>query len=277
VTSGCGAISSSSFPATVFQSWTGQFSGYDSSTWQDSWGFVVKGSWGQAQLSEVTDRSAPGNGSALRVLYGRGSSSSSCSDCPSPGGGQFYTSFAKMGLSNLSDANVLYLRYYLKFQQGFDFGRGGKLPGLYGGGIGEESGGQHGEAFSTRYMWRDHPVSGSLSNCSSLTPCSEVYVYSPAISSGYGLDIGGKWHWQGDGQWHMVEQEVNRTTGSITVWYDGVKVLSTPDAVKDISSIPFSGVFFSTFFGGHDTTWGPSKDEYADFANFAVSTSHIGT
>jgi hypothetical protein len=102
-------------------------------------------------------------------------------------------------------------------------------------------------------------------------------VYSPAIASGYGIDIGGKWHWQGDGQWHMVEQAVNRASGHITVWYDGVQVLSAPDVVKDISSIPFSGVFFSTFFGGHDTTWGPSNDEFADFAGFAVSTTYIGT
>ncbi|MFB9565359.1 polysaccharide lyase [Saccharopolyspora hordei] len=35
-----------------------------------------------------------------------------------------------------------------------DFGRGGKLPGLYGGPPGQASGGEHGQAWSTRCMWR---------------------------------------------------------------------------------------------------------------------------
>jgi len=258
-------------------SWSGQFTGYGSSSWQSSWGFVAQGSYGQAQLAEQPDPSAPGNGSVLRVQYGQGSSANSCDNCPNPGGGQFYTDFAQMGRSDLANASVLYLRYYVKFQKGFDFSRGGKLPGLYGGLVGQESGGHHGQAFSTRYMWRDHPVSGSLSNCSAALPCGEVYLYSPQIGGGYGTNLGGTWNWQADGRWHMIEQEVNRATGTITVWYDGARVLTAPGAVGGISGIPFSGVFFSTFFGGHDASWGPSKNEYAYFADFAVSTSYIGS
>jgi len=258
-------------------SWTGQFTGFGNQSWQNAWGYVSQGSYGQAQLTELTDQSAPGNGSVLRVKYGQGSSANSCSDCPSPGGGQFYTSFIQLGRSDLANADVLYLRYYVKFQNGFDFSRGGKLPGLYGGQVGQESGGHHGQAFSTRYMWRNHPVSGSLNDCSAAVPCSEVYTYSPLSSSGYGGNVGGAWNWQADGRWHMIEQEVDRATGSLTVWYDGVRVLTAPGAVGGISGIPFSGVFFSTFFGGHDPSWGPSKDEYAYFADFAVSTSYIGS
>jgi hypothetical protein len=236
---------------------------------------VSKGSYGNGQLTEITDRSAPGNGSVLRVKYGRGSSANSCGNCPTVGGAQFYTDFAQVGHSALARASTLYLRYYLKFPAGFDFGRGGKLPGLYGGEVGQESGGHHGQAFSTRYMWRDHPESGSLDNCSRVLPCSEVYVYSPR-GSGYGANVGGKWNWQPDGRWHVVEQAVDRRTGTVTVWYDGRRVLSAPGAVPGIAGIPFAGVFFSTFFGGHDSSWGPSKDEFAYFAGFAVSTSYIG-
>jgi hypothetical protein len=259
------------------RSWKGQFSRYGGSSWQASWGYVSQGTFGQDQLAEQQDPTAPGSGSVLRVTYGQGSSANSCGDCPNPGGAQFYTSFAQLGRSDLTNANVLYLRYYLKFPQGFDFSRGGKLPGLYGGPVGQESGGHHGQAFSTRYMWRDHQVSGSLSNCSRALPCSEVYLYSPQIGSGYGADLGGAWNWQADGRWHMVEQEVNRARGNITVWYDGRRVLSAAGAVGGVSGIPFSGVFFSTFFGGHDSSWGPAKDEYAYFADFAVSTGYIGS
>jgi hypothetical protein len=257
-------------------SWRGQLTGYGSSSWQNSWGYVSQGSYGQAQLAGQSDPSAPGNGSVLRVTYGQGSSANSCGDCPNPGGGQFYTDFAQMGRSDLARASVLYLRYYVKFQQGFDFSRGGKLPGLYGGPVGQESGGHHGQAFSTRYMWRDHSVSGSLSNCTDAVPCGEVYLYSPQ-GSGYGANLGGAWNWQADGRWHAIEQEVNRNTGDITVWYDGARVLSAPGALGGVSGISFSGVFFSTFFGGHDSSWGPSKDEYAYFADFTVSTRYIGS
>jgi hypothetical protein len=263
-------------PGSATASWSGQLTGYAGPAWQRAWGYTPQSSWGQAQLTAVADPSAPGGGVALQVAYGKGSSANSCADCPEPGGGQFYTSFAGAGQPALAAASVLYLRYYVKFPAGFDFGRGGKLPGLYGGPPGQESGGHHGQAFSTRYMWRNHPVAGSLGNCSSSLPCAEVYLYTPQLSLGYGRDIGGTWNWQGDGRWHMIEQRVDRASGDITVWYDGAQVLSAAGVLGGAAGIPFSGVLFSTFFGGHDTSWGPSANENAYFADFAVSTSPIG-
>jgi hypothetical protein len=35
------------------------------------------------------------------------------------------------------------------------------------------------------------------------------------------------------------------------------------------------GLFFSTFFGGHETSWGPSKEVHAYFSDFAVSTTKL--
>lgn len=40
-------------------------------------------------------------------------------------------------------------------------------------------------------------------------------------------------------------------------------------------SIPFAGVFFSTFFGGHETSWGPKKEVHAYFSNFKVGTTKL--
>jgi hypothetical protein len=274
-TSGTSAPSSAG-TGSVAAAWQGRFTGYGGSAWQDAWGYQDEGSFGQAQLSVVSDPSAPNGGQVLRVLYGQGSSANTCGGCPNPGGAQFYTSFAAMGQASLTTAPVLYLRYYVKFPAGFDFGKGGKLPGLYGGPIGVESGGHHGNGFSTRYMWRNHHVSGSVHHCSRTAPCAEVYLYSPQSSHGYGHDLGGQWRWQGDGNWHMVEQRADRTTGDITVWYDGTEVLNAAGALGGAAGIPFSGIMFSTFFGGHDTSWGPAQSEYAYFADFAVSTTGIG-
>jgi hypothetical protein len=78
----------------------------------------------------VADPAAPSGDPVLRVFYGKGSSANSCTGCPEPGGGQFYTSLASLGQPDVAAASVLYLSYYVKFPVGFDFGRGGKLPGL---------------------------------------------------------------------------------------------------------------------------------------------------
>ncbi|KAA2266642.1 sugar isomerase [Solihabitans fulvus] len=197
----------------------------------------------------------------MDVTYGKGSSANSCSNCPNPGGGQFYTDFGQVNHPELKSAQTLDLKYYVKFPTNYDWGKAGKLPGLYGGAIGCESGGNHCGGFSTRYMWRGGNP-------------GEVYFYSPTTSgpTGYGVDLGlGSWHFAADGGWHAIEQQVDRKAQQVTVWYDGKQVLNAKTA--GISTIPFSGVFFSTFFGGHDTSWGPKSTVHAYFADFSVSTS----
>ncbi|WP_223243161.1 polysaccharide lyase, partial [Streptomyces sp. CBMA123] len=230
-----------------------------------AWGVAGQGAWGAADFGAVDDPAAPGGGPALRVTYGAGSSADSCTDCPNPGGGQFYTDLNTLGLSALAQGPTLDLKYSVRFPAGRDWGKAGKLPGLYGGTIGQESGGNHGAGWSTRYMWRT--AKGSPDN-------GEVYLYTPTDSgpTGYGVDEGlGDWHFQADGRWHTVEQLVNRRTGDITVWYDGRQVHAATGTASGIGSIPFGGVLFSTFYGGHDTSWGPASTQQAYFADFSLS------
>jgi len=238
--------------------WAGSFDGFPAQSWIDQWGEVPEESWGFRDLAAATDAASPA-GTVLQVTYGKGSSAQSCTNCPNAGGGQFFTDFAEIGRADWKASQILDLKYYVKFPAGFDFGSGGKLPGLYGGKIGEQSGGKHGDGWSTRYMWRSRAKTDG-----------EVYFYSPQ-ASGYGEDLGlGKWRFAADGMWHSLEQLVNRKSQTITVWYDGRKVLST--RVRGVSTITFSGVFFSTFFGGHETRWGPKKTVRAYFAGFSVAT-----
>ncbi|WP_407916366.1 polysaccharide lyase [Kitasatospora sp. NE20-6] len=214
-------------------------------------------------MAAVADSEAPG-GTALQVTYGDRSSAPSCTDCPTSGGGQFYTSLDSLGLKSLASASTLDLKYRVKFPTGYDWGRAGKLPGLYGGKVGQASGGSHG-GWSTRFMWRGS--SGTPDN-------GEVYLYTPTDSgpTGYGVDLAvGDWHWAADDRWHTVEQLVDRTSGDVTVWYDGEQAASLPGIATGIASIPFSGIFFSTFYGGHDSTWGPAGTQHAYFADFSLS------
>ncbi len=240
--------------------WSGTFAGFPSATWGSQWGLADEGAWGFEHMTTVADRAAPSS-PVLDVRYGKGSSARSCTDCPTTGGGEYYTLFRQLGRTDLVNAPRLVLRYHLKFPTSFDWGRGAKLPGLFGGEIGEASGGTHGNAWSTRYMWRNKQTPSD----------GEVYFYSPT-DTGFGKDLGlGKWHFAADGKWHAIEQQVDRAAQKITVWYDGRQVFTTK--VTGISNIPFSGIFFSTFYGGHESRWGPRRTTHAFFSTFSVGTT----
>jgi hypothetical protein len=221
------------------------------------------GSFGQADTS-IIPSGDPRFPSALRVRYPADSASqlaAATADTPH-GGAQYY----------LADVNGpvddAYLRYYLRFESGFDFVKGGKLPGLYGGRV--TSGrkipdGTNG--FSTRYMWRANGA-------------AEVYAYLPT-SVAHGTSLGrGSWVWPTD-VWTEVQQHVRlntpgRSDGVVQVWLNGVLVLNESGLTfRSDASLQIDGLFFSTFFGGGDASWSTPRDQYADFADFTVSTRPI--
>ncbi|MFF5143640.1 polysaccharide lyase [Streptomyces sp. NPDC013157] len=178
------------------------------------------------------------------------------------GGAQIYLKLAD------GPVDLLHLRYYVRFPKYFDFVKGGKLPGLYGGTV--TSGrripdGANG--LSTRYMWRTHGA-------------AEVYAYLPT-SVAHGTSLGrGSWDWP-LGRWVCVEQAVrlNRPghfDGNVTVHVDGRQVLSRGGLeFRTTERLGIDGVLFSTFFGGSDPTWATPRSQYADFAAFAVADRPI--
>jgi hypothetical protein len=159
---------------------------------------------------------------------------------------------------------VLDLTYQVRFPEGFDFVKGGKLPGLYGGA--GNSGGEipdGSDGFSTRYMWRTDGA-------------GEVYAYLPT-SQENGTSLGrGCWSFA-PGTWTSIRQRVRLNTpdesdGRISVWQDDRLVLDrgglqfrTGDALR------VDGLFFSTFFGGGDSSWASPVDQHADFAEFTLT------
>jgi hypothetical protein len=102
----------------------------------------------------------------------------------------------------------------------------------------------------------------------------EVYVYTPA-GDGYGKDIGlGSWNFSADGNTHSIQQSVKRSTGQITVWYDGKQVPSSKSAPASPGSRSRASSSRRSF-GGHETSWGPKKEVHAYFSNFKVSTTKL--
>ncbi|MFK0112720.1 polysaccharide lyase [Streptomyces sp. NPDC091217] len=225
---------------------------------------VDRGSFGLSRAVFLPRRD-PKLGQVLRVRYPAGSASPTVARKfgRPEGGAQLYLPL-KSG-----PADSLHLRYYLRFPREFDFVKGGKLPGLYGGTVTSGRRIPDGaDGLSTRYMWR-------------LGGAAEVYAYLPtSVQHGTSLDRGA-WRWP-TGRWVCVEQAVRlntpgRSDGTVDVTVDNRTVLHAGGLeFRTTNALGIDGIFFSTFFGGSDPSWATPRGQYADFAGFAVSTRPIG-
>lgn len=155
------------------------------------------------------------------------------------------------------------LSYRVRFPIGFDFVRGGKLPGLYGGK--GNSGGRipdGTDGFSFRLMW-------------GLGGRGNVYAYLPSsVRYGSGLLVH-KFHFQ-TGLWHQITQELilndpGKANGVFRLWMDGRFVGEESDVlIRTVEELKINGLFFDVFFGGNDSSWAPPADTHIDFSDFVI-------
>lgn len=200
---------------------------------------------------------------AIRITYPEGSINPGNPDAPA-GGYQFKVAFPNSMLA-------VGLSYSVYFDDDFEFQKGGKLPGLYGGT--SPTGGAEGagdEGFSARFMWRQHGD-------------GELYGYFPACGgeekgNKWGLSIGrGNWQF-GPGKWVTLEQYIvmndpERRDGQLYVWADGRLVISCENVqFRNNENFGVDGFYFSTFFGGNESTWASPKTQCALFRDFKIYT-----
>ena len=199
-------------------------------------------------------------GKSLRISYPVGA--------VGPGGGG-----AQWRMPLFMSYEELYCSYWIKFGKGFDFVKGGKIPGFTGG-TGNTGGfiPDGTDGWSARMMWR---------------PKGQVvqYVYHPDQLDMWGQDffwsLGGQRFFR-PGTWHKVEQRIKMNTpgkrdGIIEAWFDGEQALKIVNmCFRDIPELAIDGFYFSTFFGGNDSSWASTKDEHVYFDRFIISTQRIG-
>ena len=160
--------------------------------------------------------------------------------------------------SRINGDRVYTLEYRLKFDPGFEWKLGGKLPGLAGGDA--PTGGAQtsdGNGFTTRYMWREN---GRL----------VVYAYyldKPA-SERYGENWDCDTYFETD-RWYTLRQRVTMNTGSnadgrVEVWVDGVKKLDRQNLRLMSNGNIIDRVHFDSFMGGgtNDPSWAPSSTQF---------------
>jgi len=208
--------------------------------------------WSQLEnMAFITTDPSEHHGKVLTIHYPKGSVG------PSEGGAQFEVS--------LPSAREYWLQYDLKMKSDFDFRLGGKLPGLASGGTKYTGGNRptEGQGWSARYMWRK---GGSV----------VLYLYS--------IDMHGKW---GDdhkldfapletGRWYTVRQHVRvndpqQKNGLVETWIDDEKVQHLDGLRLRLAPLGLIDTFyFSTFFGGNTSEWGPRVDGITYFDNFRI-------
>ncbi|MFN3402473.1 MAG: polysaccharide lyase [Cytophagaceae bacterium] len=233
--------------------------------WKINWAVTSHAFWGERNMEIIDDDSPLQLGKIARIKYPQGSASPAVSrEAGAPlGGANFYAT------AGMPARDTLFLRYYMRFDKEFEFVKGGKLPGLYGGT--ENSGGKipdGTDGFSTRYMWRKDGA-------------GELYAYLPT-SDIHGTSIGrGNWTFE-PGKWYCMEQCVilnkpGKANGKIKIWVNEKLILSVDNVLfRTTDKLKIEGIFFSTFFGGGDVSFATKQTAYAYFGKFALSTSYIG-
>lgn len=150
------------------------------------------------------------------------------------------------------------LGYEIFFPKGFEWTKGGKLPGLSGGtsptGLTEDTNKTE-NGWSARVMWRSH---------NRLTS----YCYWPNREKHCGSDLwwkdGGSNLNISEGEWHTIRfhvklNDVGKQNGENTVWVDGKQVLSETGIVWRVhdNNTSIDQMYMQTFYGGGAAS--PSK------------------
>lgn len=186
---------------------------------------------------------------------------------------------------DLSTAKEATFGYSVFFPEGFDFQKGGKLPGLYGGNSDEEaigcSGGRRSSAcFSARLMWRGEgdgefytylPPSfdenQKVCNVKPLSDCNPTY----------GASVGRGSFTFATGQWTTVSErvrlnDVGKANGELQLFVNGKSVVNVSGLVlRDSSAGKIRGMQMQTFFGGSSPDFATPKDQDVYFSDFSVS------
>lgn len=252
-------------------------SSFITSQWSLSKGHIQNGGSNVAFVDDPFPNSpAPGvtmsntSGPVLQVTYGAGTYGSADS------GAQWYS------LWNTTDGSQfqsMLLSYELAFDSNFNWVQGGKLPGLRGGpDVNDCSGGAEPDGtncFSTRLMWRKNAQGEVYAYM--LTPDNMCSDSNFICNSDYGVSIDrGSFSFE-TGHWSRITLLVQLNNGSvvangnIVLYFDDVQVLSQQTLdFRTTSDVAIGGLYFSTFFGGDDSSWATPQTVHTYYRNIQM-------
>jgi len=165
---------------------------------------------------------------------------------------------------------VAELRYTVRFGEGFEFVKGGKLPGVCGGpenvSGGRPADGRNG--FSARLMWRRDGR-------------GEAYVYHKYQKGDYGDSFPFPEAFRfpvGEPVGVRMRVEMNgpgKRDGVLKVWItvageESLFVDRTDLGWRDEKTFGVDSLYFEVFHGGGDRSWAPERSCWVEFAGFRV-------
>lgn len=218
---------------------------------------------------------------AWEALYPEGSINPSATV---PGGFSFYLSGPPEFKARLASASEAIFSYRMMLQRDWEWVKGGKLPGIFGG-VNDAaygcSGGRKDKrclCVGVRPMWRASGV-GGLYTYLPLTDHNSTQQRSiPPLSvenADYGFSVGrGSFNLQkAIGNWVTVAtrlklNDIGSENGEIELWIDGNRVIFVDGLMlRESEMYSIQGMHFQTFFGGQTPEWASPKDQCAWFAD----------
>ena len=178
----------------------------------------------------------------------------------------------------------LYISYWIKFSDNFDFSLcGGKLPSL-----GGTTPGTRDNVWKGRIMWRK---GGSIQFYmelpqSKFSPTNEERFWGPLKSPGTTICDYEYTNYLSSPGWHNIElhyrfEEEGKSNGIFEGWVDGknydfmnASVFNNYEG-SGRPKITINYLLLSAFLGGSSTEYEPKEDIYAWFDEFRVSTTRI--
>lgn len=171
------------------------------------------------------------------------------------------------------------ISYDVKFNAGFDWSLGGKLPGLEGVAPGIQPSAPSGghptsEGWSGRLMWLGQGAYSWAASTNSVVS----YIYHPGQEGQYGDNV----RWNRSfiaGKWHTVKQcytmnTVGQSNGVLQAWMDGALVVDQHDFVyRTQGDVHINYIAWELFRGGNTLDWAGDTDGYVDIDDVAVTSS----
>jgi hypothetical protein len=227
---------------------------------------------------------APSGTKAFQAKYPKGSYNPS----GNPRGGFGFYLGDPAGVPDFSyeSATEMLFSYAVYFPENFEWVKGGKVPGAFGGSSPEDAYGCSGgrqegrdKCFSLRMMWRADGM-------------GEVYAYVPKTpendesfnalpgtkpDGAYGFSIArGAYSYQ-KGAWTVLAERVKLNTvgkadGEIELFVNGEsKIFAKNVIIRQHEETSFRGFHFQTFFGGSNDEWATPKDVETHFAGVSAA------
>ena len=199
-----------------------------------------------AEMRDIVNDPKGGPDKVLRVKYSAGSYWTS----PSKGGTQFYI----YPLENIVTGHVSF-EFEVLFPSNFDFVKGGKLPGLFGGRPGCSGGDSALDCFSGRFMWGP----SSSGYCYLYIPKNVAHLPEfcqltgfPKCDQQYGFGLAGRANYFPKDKWNKIKETIKLNTpgqanGRLTISVNGNQIFDYDKIIfRTTNSISINGIMFET-------------------------------